>query len=93
MEIEFEHSLNFLDLKLTKKENKITFSIFTKPAHTDIVIYFMSFQSNKIKMCAILGYIHRLLDIAMSSKDYYNELNIIKAITLNNGYSHILVEN
>ena len=39
IEIEVNDSINFLDLSITKQNNKLNFSIFHKPTHTDMVIH------------------------------------------------------
>ena len=87
LEVETNNSINFLDLKITREENKHKFAIFHKPSHTDITIHNTSLHPHPQKLAAYHSMIHRLVNVPMSKEDFEKELNIIKQIAINNGYS------
>lgn len=86
-EEETNNSINFLDLTITKYNNKHTFSIYHKPSHTDTTIHNKSCHPVQHKLAAFHSMIHRLLSIPLNEKDFLKELNIIKQIAVNNGYN------
>ena len=92
LEMEIENSLNFLDLKFFKNNNKLEVDIFRKPTTTDTVIHAKSNQSWQIKMSAFHSLIHRLLNVPLNKVNYLKELNIIKTIAQNNGYNAKLID-
>ncbi|KAL3283515.1 hypothetical protein HHI36_006654 [Cryptolaemus montrouzieri] len=85
-EIEQNNSINFLDLTITRSNNKHQFLIYHKPSHTDITIHYTSAHPYQHKVAAFNSYIHRLLNTPMSNDNYFKELNLIKQIAINNGY-------
>ena len=93
MELQTENSLNYLDLTLTNCNNKIDFNIFHKPTHTDMVIHNSSAHPFPQKLASFRCYIHRLLMIPLKQDDFQKELNFIKQIAVNNGYSEELIDN
>lgn len=93
IELEENNSINFLDLTISKTQNRLTFSIFHKPTHTDMVIPNCSLHPYKYKLAAFHCYTHRLLNIPLSQENYEKELNIIKQIAFNNGYDPKLIDN
>lgn len=92
LETENNDQLNFLDLTITRINNKLKFGIYRKPTTSDTIIPFDSSQSHQIKMAALHSLTHRLLSIPLSEADYNTELNIIKSIASNNGYSASLID-
>lgn len=90
-ELEENNSLNFLDLTLTKDNNKHIFSIFHKPSQTDITIHNTSFHPYQQKMLAYSSMIHRLINIPLPPAEFKKELSIIKQIAINNGYDYKMV--
>lgn len=92
MELEDNNSINFLDLTITKCNNKLNFAIFHKPTHTDMVIHNTSTHPYSHKLAAFHSYIHRLFSIPLSDSNFQSELNIIKQIASNNGYQPNLID-
>ena len=80
-----------MDLPITKIENKLSFSIFHKPTHTDMVIYKNSLHPYIHNLASFHCYIHRLLNIPLSPIDYEKELQMIKQIAVNNRYQSTLI--
>src|SRR5436190_7783150 len=92
-EIESNCSINYLDLSLTRKYNKIEYKIFRKETHTDTVIPYSSNHPWSHKTAAFRSMIWRALTVPLSNKELLNEVNIIKQIALNNGYKASMVYN
>lgn len=78
-EIEEHNSINFLDVTITRNNNKLNFSIFHIPTHT-ITIYNTSFHPFQHNLAADNSMVHRLLSIPMSDESFNKELIIIKQI-------------
>ena len=87
IELESDNSINFLDLNITKNNNKLSFEIFHKPSQTDMVIHNSSAHPFSHKLAAFRSYIHGLVNVPMSQENFQIELNIIKQIAINNGYT------
>lgn len=92
MEEEIDKSLNFLDLTITRTLDKHKFSIYHKPSHTDTTIHNKSNHPIQHKLATFHSMLHRLINTPLSEKDFNIELNIIKQIAVNNGYSHTIIE-
>lgn len=91
LEIEVNNSINFLDLTITKVNNKHQFSIFHKETHTDTIIPSSSFHPMSHKLAFFHSSLHRLITIPLSQEDYNKELDRIYQIAINNGYHTSLV--
>ena len=87
MQLETDKELPFLDLKITRRLNKIEFSIFRKPTTTDHVIPYFSTHPLEHKTSSFRSLLSRLFSIPMSDKDFQKELDIIKVIAHRNGYT------
>ena len=92
LEIKQNNSINFLDLTITKQNNKHDFSIFHKPSYTDITIHNKSSHPYTHKISAFNSFIHRLLNIPLSKENFNKELNIIKQMAVNNGYQANMID-
>lgn len=92
IELETNNSINFLDLTIQKLNNKFDFSIYRKPTCTDITIHNSSAHPYKHKLSVFNSLIHRLTNIPMLSESFDKELNVIKQIAINNGYSPNLID-
>ena len=68
------------------------FSIYHKPSYTDTIISNSSCHPHSHKLAAFHSMIHKLTTIPLSPSDFDKELNIIKQIAYNNGYSPAIVE-
>lgn len=91
LETESSNKLNFLDLTLEKRENKIDFSIFRKPTTSDQTIHSTSYHPYSQKLAAYRSMVHRLLSVPLTQLNYNKELNIIKHIALANGYKSEMI--
>lgn len=92
LELEENKSLNFLDINITRVNNKLEFQIYRKPTQTDIAIPSSSCHPIQHKLAAFRSYIHRLMTVPLSRDSYVKELNVIYQIAIANGYNKQLVD-
>lgn len=92
LEIENNKSINFLDLTITRSQNKHIFKIYHKPTHTDITINKSSTHPGTHKLAAYRSLIYRLVSIPMKKTDFEIELDRIKTIAINNGFKSHTVD-
>ena len=93
LEVEHNNSINFLDLTISKSQNNLVFDIYRKPTQTDSIIHATSQHPLSHKHAALHSLIYRLIKTPLSPSNYNKELNTIKQIAFNNGYSPSLVNN
>ena len=93
LETEINIKLNFLDLTITRLDEKFQYQIYRKPTTTDLTINAESHHPFSQKMAAYHSLIHRLLSIPLEDKDFLEELNTIKYIAKANGYKRSIVDN
>ena len=82
LETEKNNKINFLDLPLTKIDNKINYNIYRKPTTTDHAIHASSYHPYSHKMAFFNSMVHRLLSLPLSTEDHKNEVEIIKHLSL-----------
>jgi len=92
LEIDMNHSINFLDLKITIENNRHVFGIFRKPTFTDTIIPSNSRHDISQKMSYFHSVINRLINIPVTENEFQKELLIIKQIANNNGYIPNIVD-
>lgn len=93
IESENNNSINFLDLTIRRIDNKLDFSIYHKPSHTDITINNKSYHPFQHKIAAYNSMVFRLINVPMSKENFTKELNIIKQTAINNGFNHNIIDN
>lgn len=86
IELEINKSIPFLDLLLTRKNNKIDFAIHHKQTSTKRTITNDSHCAFQHKMAAFHSSVHRLCKIPLSIKNYKKEYEYIKEVATINGY-------
>lgn len=93
LEKEIDQSLNFLDLTITRNNEKHDFKIYRKPTYTDTTIHATSNHTKSHKHAAFHAMIHRLVNTPLNKQNYNQELKTIKIIAQNNGYEPKLINN
>lgn len=92
-EKEENNSINFLDLTITKIDDRLSFNIYRKKTFTDVTIPMDSQHPLSHKLAAYNSMIHRAFNIPLSNVDFSAELRTIKRIAFNNGYEGTLIDN
>ena len=90
MEIEEEGCLPFLDVKVQRSDNKLSFSIYRKPTHTDQYLHYTSGHHMSAKNSVVNTLVHRALTLC--DQEYQkDELKHIEKALNKNGYPSNLV--
>jgi len=84
--------LPFLDVLVTRKNNKLDFNVYRKPTNTDRYITRDSYCPKSTKLAAFNSMVYRLCRLPLSIKNYMNELENIKRIANINGYMNEEIE-
>lgn len=92
IEHENNNKINFLDLTIHRQSNHLEFNIYRKPTTTDTTIHADSHHPIAHKLAAYNSYLYRLINTPLSPNDYTIELNTIKFIALQNGYSPNMID-
>ena len=92
IEEEHDNKLNYLDVTISKSNNKFTYSIYRKPTQTDLIIPNKSIHPYQHKMAAFYSMLHRMLKIPMNSIEQNKERNIIKQLAKANGYHNKTID-
>lgn len=93
VEKEVNRSIPFLDLRITRTEdNKLSFSIYRKPTHTDRFITAESYHCGSHKKAAFHSMAHRLYNIPLTKQAFDDERGYIVEVAKKNGYSRKFIE-
>lgn len=85
-ELEQNCSINYLDLTITRKNDKHHFGIYRKPTHTDTIINAHSNHPKRYKRAFFVSMIHRILRLPLHNTERNKEIDILKQIAVANGY-------
>jgi hypothetical protein len=80
LETETDNSINFLDISIQNKGNKLTFNIHCKPTATDIIIPIDSCHSPEQKHAAIRHMVNRMNSYRLGDINKRTEQHIIEQI-------------
>ena len=91
VEFEANNSLPFLDVLITREENKLVTSLYRKPTQTGLYLLWDSCQSRRYKLGLIKTLVIRIYRICSTKKAINNELRLLKETLEKNGYPpHII---
>jgi hypothetical protein len=85
--------INFLDLNITKKTNKLEKVIYRKPTTTDTTINYLSNHPIEHKLAAYRYHINRMLEPPLTKEERTHEWNIIQNMARNNNFPNRLITN
>jgi hypothetical protein len=89
IETEKHNTLNYLDITITKKHNKLTFGIYRKPTNTRVIIHNNSCHPYEHKKSAIKYLINHTITYPITQENKDHEQNTINEILINNHYQHV----
>ncbi|XP_049857520.1 uncharacterized protein LOC126338559 [Schistocerca gregaria] len=87
IEHETNQSINFLDLTIVNEQQEHNLYIYRKPTYTDITIHESSHHPNTHKYAAFRSMLNRAHTLPLKPKALTQEIDTIKTIAINNGYS------
>lgn len=91
VEQEIDGKLPFLDILLTKNDNKISTSVYRKPTFTGLGINFLSFVPEQFKENAIKTLIYRCYNICSDWEYIHNELMFLITFFQSNNFPLYLI--
>ena len=91
-EIEEIGSLSFLDIKISRENNKFVTSVYRKPTFSGVFTNFESFIPDIYKRGLIETLLHRSFRLCSNYENFHQEIESLKSILLKgNSYLHKLV--
>ena len=90
MEIEEAGCIPFLDVKVQKSDNSLSFSIYRKPTHTDQYLHFSSSHHASAKNSVVNTLVHRALTLC-DEEHRQDELKHVEKALNKNGYPSDLI--
>jgi len=78
--------LSFLDVEVSREENKFVTSVYRKPTFSGVYTHFESFLPSTYKFGMIYTLVFRCFRICSDWTKFHNELKLLKEIFLKNGY-------
>ena len=91
-EIERKKLLHFLDTLITKTDNNVTTTIYTKATSTGECLNFNSFCPDRYKIAVIKNSLHRVFVICSTWELLHVEVTRIKQLLVNNNFPNQLIE-
>ena len=91
-EIEVNGSLSFLDVMLTKKQNKIEVDIYRKPTFTGQGLNWFSFCPTIYKINSIKTLLYRAYDLTSSYLNFHREINFLRNYFSKNNFTYDLFD-
>ena len=89
--IEENGSLSFLDIKISRENNKFVISVYRKPTFSGVFTNFESFIPDIDKRGLIETLLHRSFRLCSKYENFHWKIGILKSILKRNSYPHNLV--
>ena len=91
-EMENENSISFLDIKITKDNNKFMTSVYRKPTFIRVFTNFGSFIPKSHRYNLLFTLLHRAFKLCSNFEHFHQELDKRKAISEHKGYPKRFVD-
>ena len=91
-EIESENSISFLDIKISRDNNKYTTSVYRKSNFSGVFTNFGSFIPKSYKHNLLFNLLHRAFKLCSNFELFHLEIDKLKTIFENNGYLKSFVD-
>ena len=85
-EIEENGSLSFLDIKISRENNKFVTSVYRKPTFSGVFTNVESFIPDIYKRGLIETLLHRNFRLRSNYENFHGEIETLKSILKYNGY-------
>ena len=87
LELEHNNRINFLDVSIIRENGSLSYDIYRKPTQTDSIIPFDSFHHISQRFAALNSYLHRCYSLPLNKERRMKEIDCIREIAYNNGFS------
>ena len=91
-ETENENCISFLDIKITRDNNKFMTSVYRKPTFSGVFTNFGSFIPKSYKYNLLFTLLHRAFKLCSNFERFHQEIDKLKTIFENNGYPKSFVD-
>ena len=91
-ETENENCISFLDIKITRDNNKFMTSVYRKPTFTGVFTNFGSFIPKSYKYNLLFTLLHRGFKLCSNFEPFHQEIDKLKTIFENKGYPKSFVD-
>ena len=91
-ETENENSMLFVDIKITRDNNKFLTSVYLKPTFSGVFTNFGSFILNSCKYNFLFALLHRAFKPSSNFERFHQEIDKLQTIFENNGYPKSFVD-
>ena len=91
-ETENKNSISFLDIKITRDNNKFMISVYCKPTFSGVFTNFGSFIPKSYKYNLLFTLLHRAFKLCSNFERFHQEIDKLKTIFENNGYPKSFVD-
>ena len=81
-----ENSISFLDIKITRDNNKFMTLVYRKPTFSGVFTNFESFIPKSYKYNLMFTLLHRTFKLCSNFERFHREIDKLKTIFKNNGY-------
>ena len=92
IEKETDNSLPFLDMKILRKDCKLSSTWYSKPTDTGLIMNFHSFAPEKYKHSVVSGFVYRIYRSCSSWDNFHLSLERAKKILNQNQYPEAFFE-
>ena len=87
-----QNSISFLDIKITRENNKFMTSVYRKPTFSGVFTNFESFIPKSYKYNVLFTLLHRAFKLCSNFERFHQEIDKLKNIFENNGYPKSFVD-
>ena len=91
-ETENENSISFLDIKITRENNKFMTSVYRKPTFSGVFTNFGSFIPKSYKYNLLFTLLHRAFKLCSNFECFHQEIDKLKTIFEYNDYPKSFVD-
>ena len=91
-ETENENCISFLDIKITRGNNKFMTSVYRKPTFSGVFTNFGSFIPKSHKHNSLFTLLYRAFRLCSNFERFHQEIDKLKTIFKNNGYPKRFVD-
>ena len=92
IEKETDNSLPFLDMRIIRKDCKLSSTWYSKPTDTGLIMNFHSFAPQKYKQSVVSGFVYRIYRSCSSWANFHMSLERAKKILNQNQYPETFFE-
>ena len=91
-EIEQRKQLAFLDVLISRNDNQLTTSIYTKPTNSGECLNYKSLCPQRYKIAVLRTLLHRAYAVTNTWQHLHSEIERIRKLLINNGFPILIID-